>query len=250
MVMLQQPQTYILGGYPSLVVDAQVLSQTTVQHVLSLERQQDDMRKTIDRFDDQLKDKLKDTNYIDTSKGAMKPYIQDVNITNDEPEQQMAIIHDDYTADAYDQHLGAELITVYQRKYNHALVNKRMRDPFGNPIGKRNDNPRLDTRMYKVEMQDGVVLEHTANMIAKNLHSQIDEDGKRYLIFKAIIDHRRDNNTVSEHHIDRKEQITKGWYMLVEWRDGTTSWLSLSELKALNPIKTANYAYNNRLITV
>jgi hypothetical protein len=228
--------------------NAQVLSRTTVQHVPSLERQQDDMRKKIDQFTGQLKEKLSDINYIDTSQGALGQYIQDVDISNDEPEQQMALVHDDYTADAYDQYLGAELITVYQGKYNHAVVNKRLRDPFGNPIGKRHDNPKLDTRMYQVEMQDGAILEYTANMIAENLHSQIDEEGKRYLIFKAIIDHRRDNSTVLEHHVDRMEHTTKGWYLLVEWRDGTTSWISLSELKASNPIETAEYAYANRLI--
>jgi hypothetical protein len=79
-------------------------------------------------------------------------------------------------------------------------------------------------------------------MIAENLHSQIDEEGKRYLIFKAIINHRRDNSTVLEHHVDRIKHTTKGWYLLVEWRDSTTSWLSLSELKASNLIKTAEYA--------
>jgi hypothetical protein len=161
--------------------NAQVLSRTTVQHVTYLEQQHDDLRKKIDRFDNQLQEKLRDTNYIDASEGAMRSYIQDIDIQEDEPEQQMAAIQDDYTADAYDQYVGAELLTTYQGEYHRAVVNKRLRDPFGNPVGKKHDNPKLDTRIYEVEMQDGATLELSANMIAENLHTQIDEDGRKYL---------------------------------------------------------------------
>jgi hypothetical protein len=97
-------------------------------------------------------------------------------------------------------------------------------------------------------MQDGAIVEYTANTFAENLYSQINEQGNKHLIFKAIIDHRRDNNTVLEHHVDKKQRTTKGWYLLVEWRDESTSWISLSELKSSNPIKTAEYAFANQII--
>jgi hypothetical protein len=227
--------------------NAQVLSRTTVQHVTSLESQHYDLRKKIERFDNQLKEKLSDANYINTTDGTIS-FVQDVDISNDELEQQMAIIHDNFTEDTYDQYVGAELVTTYQGEYQYAMVNKRLRDPLGNPIGKRHDNPRLDTRMYEVEMNDGAILEYTANTIAENLYSQIDEEGNRHLIFKAIIDHRRDNESTLEHHLNRKKKTVKGWYLLIEWRDGSTSWVPLSELKASNPIETAEYAFANRII--
>jgi hypothetical protein len=171
-----------------------------------------------------------------------------IDISNDEPEVEMAMIADDFTDDTYDQYVGAELITVHQGEYQHAIVNKRLRDPDGDPIGKRHTNPKLDTRIYEVEMQDGAIIEYTANTIAENLYSQIDEQGNKHLIFKAIIDHRRNNDTVLDHHVNRKQKTTKGWYLLVEWRDESTSWISLSELKSSNPIETAEYAFANRII--
>ena len=38
----------------------------------------------------------------------------------------------------------------------YAKVTKRLRDADGIPIGKANENPILDSCMYKVEYQDGM----------------------------------------------------------------------------------------------
>ena len=40
------------------------------------------------------------------------------------------------------------------------------RDPEGNPIGRANPQPVLDTRRYEVEFGDGEITELTANVIA------------------------------------------------------------------------------------
>jgi hypothetical protein len=95
-------------------------------------------------FDKQLKERLSDLNYIDASNESIS-YIQDIDISTDEPEVKMAIVANDFTDDTYDQYVGAELITVHQGEYHHAIVNKRLRDPRGDPIGKRHANPQLDT---------------------------------------------------------------------------------------------------------
>jgi hypothetical protein len=42
-----------------------------------------------------------------------------------------------------------------------------------------------------------------------------------------------------------KKKTTASWQMEVEWRDGTTSWLSLKTLKDTNPIQVAEYARGN-----
>ena len=39
----------------------------------------------------------------------------------------------------------------------------------------------------------------------------------------------------------------KGWDILVMWKDGTTNWVSLKEMKASHPIKLAEYAVNNKI---
>ena len=38
---------------------------------------------------------------------------------------------------------------------------------------------------------------------------------------------------------------TKGWQLLVRWKDVTSSWIALKDLTDLNPIKTAEYAAAN-----
>ena len=58
-----------------------------------------------------------------------------------------------------------------------AKVTKRLRDANGIPIGTASDNPILDTRLYEVEYVDGHKASLSANVIATNLFSQIDDDG-------------------------------------------------------------------------
>jgi hypothetical protein len=40
---------------------------------------------------------------------------------------------------------------------------------------------------------------------------------------------------------------TQGWSLLVEWKDGSTSWIALKDLKESFPIKVAEYAVANKL---
>ena len=39
-----------------------------------------------------------------------------------------------------------------------------------------------------------------------------------------------------------RKHTTKGWYFEVKWKDGTTSWVPLKEIKENHPIETAEYA--------
>ena len=55
-------------------------------------------------------------------------------------------------------------------------VVKRLRDNDGNPVGRANDNPILDTREYVVEFDDGMEAELAANSIAQNMYAQCDPD--------------------------------------------------------------------------
>ena len=60
-----------------------------------------------------------------------------------------------------------------------AKVTKSLRDANGIPIGTANDNPILDTRVYEVEYLDGHRASLSANTIAENIFSQVDEEGNR-----------------------------------------------------------------------
>ena len=47
----------------------------------------------------------------------------------------------------------------------------------GNPIGHAHSNPLFDTREYKVKFTDGMTNKYQANIIAKNMYAQVDEEG-------------------------------------------------------------------------
>ena len=52
-----------------------------------------------------------------------------------------------------------------------------------------------------VEFSDGEIKEHSANVIAENMHSQVDEDGCNTQILDYIVDYRKDRNAVDKHGI-------------------------------------------------
>ena len=100
-----------------------------------------------------------------------------------------------------------------------ARVNKRLKDKDGRLIGIAANNPILDTSMYEVEYDDGYKTSMTANTIASNLFSQVDQDGQRLLLFNVIIDSRTDVTQIKEgdyfiHMFNgkkRSRETTKGW---------------------------------------
>jgi hypothetical protein len=131
----------------------------------------------------------------------------------------------------------------------------RKHDWDGNPIGRANSNPILDNRMYKVMFPDGDTAEYTANVIAECLYSQVDNEGNQYLLLQDIIDWKKtqdavDNNEilqVSHNGNIHKRCTTKGWKLCVLWKDGTTSWESLKDLKESFPIQVAEFAHSHYL---
>ena len=110
-------------------------------------------------------------------------------------------------------------------------------------------NPILDTRMYQVEFPDGSHAEYAANVIAENMYAQCDPAGNQYMLLRAIIDHQRDETAVTHENQwvtvngrQHRVKTTKGWKLCVEFKDGSTSWIRLAEMKESFPVDTAEYA--------
>ena len=81
----------------------------------------------------------------------------------------------------------------------------------------------LDRREYSVEFKDGISESLSANLIAQNLYSQIDEEGNRHkLLEDIIIDHRQSKSTIDKddafimmkNGFKRRCETTQGWHML------------------------------------
>jgi hypothetical protein len=137
-----------------------------------------------------------------------------------------------------------------------AKVVARKRDADGNPVGRGHNNPILDTREYQVEFQDGATEVFTANIIAENMYSQVDASGRTYQLISEIIDHKSDGTAVrkddgletTKDGRTRPRYTTKGWKLLVSWKDGSTSWIPLKDMKDSFPVELAEYAMANKLL--
>ena len=165
--------------------------------------------------------------------------------------------------DAYletlDEYIGAEIV-IPGRDGLPVLtkVKKRKRDASGVPIGESNPNPILDTRIYEVEFPDGRVEEYSVNVLAENLLNQADRDGWDTGLIDEIVDHRVNTDVAIPKSAGTFETLTgqtrnvvttKGWDIQIQWKDGSTNWLPLNEVKESCPIELAEYAIANKIDT-
>ena len=130
----------------------------------------------------------------------------------------------------------------------------KCRNVHGNLIGTRNDNLILDTRTYVYEMPDRTRGKIAANVIAENMYSQVDEQGRSFAILKEIVDHQKDGHALTKENAyfirngrRTPKLLTTGWQLQVLWHDGSTSWVPLKDMKVSNPVEVAEYAVVNQI---
>jgi hypothetical protein len=251
--------------YWVIPVSGIVLARTTVQHVTPLELQVTELEDQVKEFDIALRERLSDSNFVisgmEETSGFYLPDIYDKEVFADsvtvprdgdetQPEQ------DSFTPEGYDNMINTEIMIPKGDGTIVGKVIKRAKGEDGNPIGLRYSNPLLDTREYEVLMPDGAMVSYTTNVIAENLYSQVDSEGRQFLMLEEISDHRKDKTAYSKDdgcvvsHNGNKtlRQTTQGWQLSVQWKDGTSNWIALNDLKASNPIELAKYAVGNQLV--
>jgi hypothetical protein len=103
--------------------------------------------------------------------------------------------------------------------------------------------------VYRVEFDDGNVCKLTANIIAKSMYASCDADGNEYILFNSFVDYKsnrkamtKDSQRIVHNGRNSLRQSTVGWHLCVQWKDGSTSWQSLKDLKEAYPIAVAEYA--------
>jgi hypothetical protein len=169
-----------------------------------------------------------------------------------EPDSLRPDADDHPSPDAYDQYLTANLLLDRGGSTVRGTVVRRKRDEMGRLVGKSNNNPLLDTREYEVEFPDGSIDYLSANIIAETMYSQVDQDGHEHLLLDAIIDHRFDNTALSKDDSvlpgsNKLRRTTKGCQLLVSWKDGSTNWIALADMKDAYMVQTAEYAVANKI---
>ena len=250
-----------LMTYHVLNQKGEVVSRSTVQRVTNLEKQTAAVKDTFNKFDEGIRMKLK---IVDRGYVGDKPNPEDwANLIEDDEDfrEEFQRVYnnddipeaDDYTPEVLeDTYVNMEIALPRDSDGpEFARVTKRLRDADGIPIGTANDNPILDTRLYEVEYLDGHKASLAANTIAENLFSQVDEEGNRHVLLDAIADHRVDGSQlkqedgiiVSKNGGRRHKETTKGWEILAQWKDGSTSWETLKDMKESYPVQVAEYAH-------
>jgi len=70
------------------------------------------------------------------------------------------------------------------------------------------------------------------------------------MMMSEIIDHRvlpdaipqSQGTYVNQYGVKRRKTTTRGWGFLIKWKDGSTDWILLKDLKESYPVKLAHYA--------
>ena len=221
-------------------------------------------------FNDALVARLDNTNFYTEDAANNTFYLQDeydeedvdLNTTPTDKEYDDMILDDvpdsdDLTDELMDKYLGAELMfDVGSGSERRGRVVKRSRGLDGQAIGQAHSNPLFDTHQYVIEFSDGSTDEYLANVIAENMFAQVDNKGNQYQLLKEITDHRKDLSAVSisdgyyvvSKNGNRKPKTTtRGWELLVNWKDGSSDWVKLKDIKDLYPIEIAEYAVASRI---
>ncbi len=87
------------------------------------------------------------------------------------------------------------------------------------------------------------------NVIAQAMYAQCDIDRNKYLLLKCFVHVQKDHTAVSldeqkatHNSRDYMGCTTLRWHVCCQWKDGSTSWEKLSDLKESHPLQMAEYA--------
>lgn len=213
-----------------------VIASTTVQHVTSEDAAQPATQTLLATFDRMITTRLDDTQFTHDPLPGLTPYIQDEYPAID-PDPSLVPPITEYGDMAVEDLPEADDVPDLDN-YIHA-------------------NLLLDVGGEKlIEFTDGSVAEYTANVIAENIYSQIDAEGRSFAILQEISGHRKqpgvaieivDGFVTSANGNKVPKRTTKGWDLQVEWKGGEQEWIPLKDLKNSNPIEVAEYAKANNL---
>ena len=265
-----------LMTYHVLSQTGQVLPRSTVWHVTELEKETDEVKEIIRKFDAEIDRRCGTMDFPE--KGEMAGPEVWGQLAEDPlfQEEFLKVYEDENLKDAFDdrpENKGKDpaefspgicddtmlRMEIALPRGNDgpslARVKRRKLDDGGLPVGTAHSNPILDTRLFEVEFLDGHVETLSANVIAEHLFAQVDHQGHRLMLMDEIIDVRKgpsaipkeDGFITSKNGQQRRRQTTQGWSFLIKWKDGSETWVPLKDCKEAYPVQVAEYVIQSQL---
>lgn len=243
--------------YFILQENGQVIARTTVQPLTYDELQSEDIKQKIMEFDRNLQERIGKPELVtDAEAHPSSPRMIDVDEDVLELWESEAVMPeaDDDALELLDNYISAHVLLPKGDSFAKGQVIARKRDANGSLKGKSNKNPILDTRVYEVQFVDGHTEEYAANVIAESVFAQVDDEGHQHLLLDEIIEFCKDPKralTEDERWIISRNgnkhpcKTTKGWELCILWKDKSTSWVPLKDLKEGNPVQVAEFAIAN-----
>ena len=105
--------------------------------------------------------------------------------------------------------------------------------------------------VYEVEFPYKQVREYSANILAQNMITQVYHEGYSATMMNGIADYKKDDvvaiSKADKYVITRRgrrhlRKSTVGWKLLVQWKDGSETWIPLKDMKNSHPVETAKFA--------
>ena len=234
--------------------DGIVLPRQTCRPLTDEELNSDIEKNKRNAFDMAIKLKLGDSINLPPKpvNGEGDSYVHNVYEEYEDDDEKARILHEaDHVS--YDELINAEVLLPHQGKTSHATVVGRHKDKDDSMTGRHDSNPVLNTAIYDVLFPDGAVKQYAANTIAENMWAHVDDEGHQYLLLNEIIEHRRHDSAVAkqdEYVVTKRgnkklRKTTIGWDLCVSWKDGSSQWIPLKDLKESNPVDVADYAQAN-----
>jgi hypothetical protein len=250
-----------------------IVSKTSVEHVTRRDDNlQADKKAAIEEFNRKIEESLDNANFITDGNGKYDTwYLEDIEYEDLNPGVIRTVETNTPSAEDYgdmlvkdrpeeddeeavDKYLNVKLVmSAGTNDERFGRVLKRVRGLDGEPIGRAHANPLFDTREYEIEFTDGTREKYQANIIAENMFAQVDSEGNQHLLLKEIKDHKSNHSAIpisegtvcSVNGMTKPKHTTRGWFLLVQWRDGSVSLERLADLKESNPVEVAEYSVVN-----
>lgn len=225
------------------------IARTTIQAVAPDESNTINFQQTLKDFDAKVGDKLKVLSTNVNPIQGFHLYREDVieDLQEDDAIEPAPLDTED---DIFDQLLLAQpLIDTAEGKVKVKIIGRK-HDQDGNLIGTYNNNPILNTIDYLAEFPDGLISEYAANIIAESIYNQVNDEGYENTLFHSIISHEYEppfTDIMQDENFNSKSKSTQGWKICLQWKDGSSSWHPMIDVKNLFPVQLADYALFNKL---